>query len=69
MKETYLSLAEELIALEYKIYLQNYYKQINKDIADKVIRNSTFLADFDTYKNIQLQEYEFKFSKLSNGVI
>lgn len=69
MKETYLSLAEELIALEYKIYLQNYYKQINKDIADKVIRNSTRLVDFDTYRNTQLQNYEFKFYKLSSGVI
>lgn len=69
MEETYFTLVEKIIALEYKIYLQNHYKQIDNDISNNIIRNETCLLNFDTYSNIQLRKYELIYHKLSNGII
>lgn len=69
MEETYFTLVKKIITLEYKIYLQNHHKQIDKDISNNVIRNKTCLLDFDTYRNIQLRNYELIYCKVSNGII
>lgn len=69
MEETYFTLVEKIITLEYKIYLQNHHKQIDKDISNNVICNKTCLLDFDTYRNIQLRNYELIYCKVSNGII
>lgn len=69
MKKKYLTIAQNLIELEYEIYLQNHHKQIDKDVSDNVIRNASYLIDFETYKSIQMSNYEMKFCKLNKGVL
>ena len=55
--------------LEYEIYKQNHYKQINRDISNKVVSNQACLMDLDTYKNIEFQKYEMKYQQLNMGII
>lgn len=59
MKNKYLSLAKQLIEIEYSIYYENFNKN----------QIESAMISYDEYYNIQIANYELKLKQLSGGAI
>lgn len=59
MKNKYLSLAKQLIEIEYSIYYENFNKN----------QIESAMISYDEYYNIQIANYELKLKQLSGRAI